>query len=160
MMLKDFLIRIGLKCGLINRQSWLRSRGLTLGQGCAIMEEVWLDMAHLDQVTIGHDVTLAPRVMILAHDASANRQMRYTRIAPVRIGDRVFIGAGTIVLPGVTIGENSIIGAGSVVTKDIPSNVVAYGNPASVRKSLDVFLRKQPIHLTTARKGCGINPPH
>ncbi len=54
----------------------------------------------------------------------------------VRIGDGVWLGANVIVLPGVTIGENTTIGAGSIVTRDIPANVVAYGNPCRVRKTL------------------------
>jgi galactoside O-acetyltransferase len=55
---------------------------------------------------------------------------------PVRIGDNVWIGANSVVLPGVTIGENSVIGAGSIVTKDIPANVVAVGNPCRVLREV------------------------
>ena len=51
---------------------------------------------------------------------------------PVHIGENVWIGAGAVVVPGVTIGDNSVIGAGSVVTRDIPANVVAVGNPCRV----------------------------
>ena len=54
----------------------------------------------------------------------------------IHIGNNVWIGAGAIVLPGVTIGENSVIGAGSVVTKDIPANVVAVGNPCRVMREI------------------------
>ena len=57
-----------------------------------------------------------------------------TQTAPVVIGDNVWIGGGAIIMPGVTIGDNVVIGAGSVVTKDIPSNTVAYGNPCRVRR--------------------------
>uniref|UniRef100_UPI00301C5769 DapH/DapD/GlmU-related protein n=3 Tax=Bacteria TaxID=2 RepID=UPI00301C5769 len=55
---------------------------------------------------------------------------------PIHIGDNVWIGANSVVLPGVKIGENSVIGAGSVVTKDIPSNVVAVGNPCRVLREI------------------------
>ncbi|HEU4994148.1 MAG TPA: sugar O-acetyltransferase [Gemmatimonadaceae bacterium] len=55
---------------------------------------------------------------------------------PVRLGDNVWIGAGAIVLPGVTIGDNVTIGAGSIVTSDIPGNVLAFGNPCRVQRSL------------------------
>ena len=54
----------------------------------------------------------------------------------IHIGNNVWIGAGAIVLPGVTIGENSVIGAGSIVTKDIPANVVAVGNPCRVMREI------------------------
>lgn len=52
----------------------------------------------------------------------------------IHIGNNVWIGANVVILPGVTIGDNSVIGAGSIVTKDIPSNVIAYGNPCKVKR--------------------------
>ena len=55
---------------------------------------------------------------------------------PVHIGKNVWIGAGALIMPGVTIGENTVIGAGSVVTKDIPANVVAVGNPCRVMREI------------------------
>jgi maltose O-acetyltransferase len=55
---------------------------------------------------------------------------------PITIGDNVWVGGGVIVCPGVTIGDNSVIGAGSVVTRDIPANVVAVGNPARVLREI------------------------
>ena len=56
---------------------------------------------------------------------------------PIHIGENCWLGAGVIVLPGVSIGDNSVIGAGSIVTKDIPSNVVAFGNPCKVIRSIN-----------------------
>jgi maltose O-acetyltransferase len=96
------------------------------------MEDVVIDHSHAWHITIGDDVTLAPRVHILAHDASTKRYLGFTRLGKVKIGDRVFVGAGAIILPGVTIGDDVIIGAGSVVSHDVPSGKVAAGNPASV----------------------------
>ena len=61
---------------------------------------------------------------------------------PVTIGNNVWIGAGSVILPGVTIGENTVIGAGSVVTKDIPANVVAVGNPCRVMREIGVHDRE------------------
>jgi maltose O-acetyltransferase len=61
----------------------------------------------------------------------------------VTIGNMVFIGAGSIILPGTSMGDNSIIGAGSVVTRDIPPNTVAAGNPARAICTIDEFLTKQ-----------------
>jgi len=64
------------------------------------------------------------------------REKAYQFNAPIHIGRNCWLGAGVIVLPGVTIGDNSVIGAGSVVTKDIPTGVVAYGNPCKVIREI------------------------
>lgn len=64
------------------------------------------------------------------------RNKRYEYAASIKVGNDVWFGGNVVVLPGVTIGDNVVIGAGSVVTKDIPSNSVAYGNPCKVRKKL------------------------
>jgi maltose O-acetyltransferase len=58
-------------------------------------------------------------------------------VARITIGDKVWIGGGAIMLPGVTIGANTVVGAGAVVTRDLPANVVAVGNPARVVRELD-----------------------
>ena len=64
------------------------------------------------------------------------REQAYQFNAPVHIGRNCWIGAGTVILPGVTIGENTVIGAGSVVSKDIPANVVALGVPCKVLREI------------------------
>ncbi|MBE6607621.1 MAG: sugar O-acetyltransferase [Ruminococcaceae bacterium] len=64
------------------------------------------------------------------------REKGYQYNIPVHIGKNCWLGAGVVVLPGVTIGDNSVIGAGSIVTKDIPANVVAYGNPCRVVREI------------------------
>ena len=86
-----------------------------------------------DYTMIGPNVTLAtaghpilPRL----------REKAYQYNMPIKIGKKCWLGAGVIVLPGVTIGDNSVIGAGSVVTKDIPANVVAVGNPCKVMRPI------------------------
>lgn len=126
----------------------LVSRGLVVGKNLTRMRGVIIDPSHCWHISIGDNVVLAPRVHILAHDASTKPFLNYTRVANTRIGDQVFIGAGTIVLPGVTIGNNVVIGAGSVVTKDIPDNSVAIGNPAHIVHSLDVFIDKNKGMMT------------
>ena len=70
------------------------------------------------------------------------RQDAYHYNMPVHIGKNCWLGAGVIVLPGVTIGDNTVIGAGSVVTKDIPSNVVAVGNPCRVLREINEHDKK------------------
>ena len=121
----------------------LEKRGLVVGKDFKCMGEVIIDPSHCWHITIGNNVTLAPRVHILAHDASTKVFLDYTRVSNVTIGDNVFVGAGTIVLPGVSIGSNVVIGAGSVVSRDIPDKCVAVGNPARVVKSLDEYLNKE-----------------
>ena len=118
----------------------LQARGLRIGEGFKCMGGVIIDPSHCWHIRIGDNVTLAPRVHILAHDASTYLFIGLTRVANVSIGNNVFIGAGTIVLPGVTIGNNVVIGAGSVVATDIPDNSLAVGSPAKVIKSLDIYL--------------------
>lgn len=90
-------------------------------------------------IYIGDHVMIAPNVVIAtgAHPVWPKyREMVYQYNLPVHIGNNVWIGAGAVILPGVTIGENSVIGAGSVVTKDIPANVVAVGNPCRVMRPI------------------------
>lgn len=118
----------------------LVARGLVVGKNLKIMGGVIIDPSHCWHIIIGDNVTLAPKVHILAHDASTKVFLNYTRVANTKIGNNVFIGAGAIVLPGVTIGNNVVIGAGSVVVNDIPSESVAIGNPARVIKPLIEFL--------------------
>ena len=90
-------------------------------------------------VTIGDDCFIGPNVSIYTACHSTDPVERNTRLEwaePVTIGDNVWIGGSVTILPGVTIGNNVTIGAGSVVTKDIPDNVVAVGNPCKVIKRL------------------------
>ena len=80
------------------------------------------------------------------------RQEAYQYNMPVHIGKNCWLGAGVIVLPGVTIGDNTVIGAGSVVTKDIPSNVVAVGNPCRVLREInehdkEYYFKNRKINL-------------
>lgn len=91
------------------------------------------------EVCIGDDCFIGPNVSIYTACHSTDPVERNTRqewAEPVKIGDNVWIGGSVTILPGVTIGDNVTIGAGSVVTKDIPDNVVAVGNPCRVIKSI------------------------
>jgi maltose O-acetyltransferase len=108
----------------------LRRRGCRLGNDVELQFGVVIDYSHCWLIEIGDDACLAPNVHVLAHDASTKRHLGFTRIARVRIGRRVFIGAESIVLPGVTIGDDAIVAAGSVVTRDVPPGTIVAGNPA------------------------------
>lgn len=126
----------------IKLKKWIKN-GLTVGDTFKINAGCSIDPSFPWLVTIGNNVTLAPNVTILSHDASSQVHMGYTRLGLVTIGDNVFIGAGSIILPGVKIGNNVVIAAGSVVTKDIPDEVVAAGMPARVVKSIEEFKDKK-----------------
>ncbi len=99
--------------------------------GCIILD--------VNKVKIGDNVLLAPNVQIYtaAHPIDPTERLTGKEYAkPIVIGNNVWVGGGTIICPGVKIGDNVTIGAGSVVTKDIPDNVIAVGNPCRVIKSI------------------------
>jgi maltose O-acetyltransferase len=86
-------------------------------------------------ITIGNNAMLGPGVHIYTATHPTNPQERLTFLEsakPVTIGNNVWIGGGVIICPGVTIGDNCTIGAGSVVTRDIPANNIAVGNPCKM----------------------------
>ncbi|WP_315974591.1 sugar O-acetyltransferase [Micromonospora sp. MA102] len=98
---------------------------------------VFLDVA---RITIGADVQIGPNVQLLTatHPVEpAARRAKWEAAQPITIGDNVWLGGGAIVLAGVTIGDNTVVGAGAVVTRDLPPNVVAVGNPARPVRSLE-----------------------
>lgn len=125
----------------------LAEQGMKVGERFERMNNVLIDDSHAWLIEIGDDVTLAPRVHILAHDASTKKFLGYTRIGRVTIGSRVFVGAESVILPGVTIGSDVIIGANSTVTHDISDNSVAVGSPARVICTLDEFLDKERAQM-------------
>lgn len=91
------------------------------------------------KVSFGNNVFIAPNCVFTTagHAIDAEQRAAGLEIAlPIRIGDNVWIGANVIVLPGITIGDNTVIGAGSVVNKDIPSNVMAAGNPCKILREI------------------------
>lgn len=90
-------------------------------------------------VYIGDYVMIGPNVTIATAGHPVLPTLREKAIqynVPVQIGNNVWIGAGAVILPGVTVGDNSVIGAGAVVTKDVPANVVAVGNPCRVLREI------------------------
>ncbi len=103
------------------------------------------------RITIGQGVLFGPAVTIATVGHPVCPDMReYMYTAPVTIEDNVWVGANVTICPGVTIGKNSVIGAGSVVTKDIPSNTVAVGNPCQVIRKISerdrlFYFRDRPI---------------
>lgn len=122
------------------------------GNFISIGENTFINMncAFLDcnQISIGKNVLIGPNVQIFTTDhpleaskrvqTKENNQAPYNTFSkPVSIGDNVMIGGGTIILPGIKIGSNTTVGAGSLVSKDLPSNVLAFGNPCKIIKKLN-----------------------
>lgn len=128
----------------------LISMGMKVGKNFGRLNGVILDPSHCWLIEIGDDVTLAPRVHILCHDASTKAFMNYTKVGNVIIGNRVFIGAESVVLPGVTIGDDVVIGANSTVTHNIPPNSVAVGSPARVICTLKEYIQKEKERMKSA----------
>ena len=90
-------------------------------------------------ITIGADCQLGPGIQLLTPTHPVEPQPRRDKLEaalPIVIGDNVWLGGGVIVCPGVTIGDNTVVGAGAVVTRDLPANVVAVGNPARVVREI------------------------
>ncbi|MFJ3408395.1 sugar O-acetyltransferase [Promicromonospora sp. NPDC090134] len=90
-------------------------------------------------ITIGADCQIGPNVQLLTptHPVEPTpRRDKLEAALPITIGDNVWLGGGVIVCPGVTIGDNTVVGAGAVVTRDLPANVVAVGNPARVVREI------------------------
>lgn len=125
-----------------------RKNGMKVGSNFHMLEGCIIDDSHYWLIEIGDNVTLAPRVHLLAHDASTKMHLNYTKIKNVTIGNKVFIGAGSIVMPGVTIGDNVIIGAGSVVTRDVDPDSVYAGNPAKRICGIEEYLAKEQARMT------------
>lgn len=133
----ELLGKVGENC--IVEQPLFCTYGYNITVGDNFFLNVNCKLMDSGKITIGNNVYIAPNVCIITEEHAMDVKQRvegleYTH--PVTIGDNVWICVGAIVLPGVTIGSNSVIGAGSIVTKDIPSNSLAVGNPCQVIRTL------------------------
>lgn len=128
----------------------LISMGMKVGKNFGRLHGVILDPSHCWMIEIGDDVTMAPRVHVLCHDASTKVHLGYTKIGKVKIGNNVFVGAESVIMPNVTLGNNVIVGANSTVTKSFPDNVVIAGSPAKIITKTDEYLKKQKEQMETA----------
>lgn len=125
-----------------------RKRGVKIGDN-VLMFSCELDYGHGYLIEIGNDCVIT-HTTILTHDASTWLHLGYSKVGRVKIGNNVFIGHGSIILPGVSIGNDVVIGAGSVVRRDIPDNSLAVGNPAAVVCPLDRYIEKNKERMKTA----------
>ena len=152
---------------MVNREvptEKLIKKGLKVGNNFNRQQGCFIDPSHCFLIEIGDNVTMSIRVTLMAHDAGTKKGLGYTRIGRIRIGNNVFLGANSTVLPNVRIGDNAIIGAGSIVTRDIPANCVAAGVPAKILCTVDEYLAKNRALIGSSktfgasyRMGGGLN---
>ena len=120
----------------------LVKRGLKLGRNVFIGHGVYIDPSHCWLIEIGDDSKITLNTIILAHDGLPRERLGYSRIARVHIGREVFIGCGSIILPGVTIGDGAVVAAGSIVSTNVAPGALVAGNPAKAISTVDDYLAK------------------
>lgn len=138
-MLKKMFAEIGEGC-YIETPFYANFGGHHVHFGKKIYANFNLTLVDDTHIYVGDYTMFGPNVVLATAGHPILPQLRekgYQYNASIHIGKNCWLGAGTIVLPGITIGDNSVIGAGSIVTKDIPSNVVAVGNPCKVLRKID-----------------------
>lgn len=138
-MLKKMFAEIGDDC-YIEPPFHANWGGKNVHFGNGVYANFNLTMVDDCDIFVGNNVLFGPNVTVSAgthpiHPELRSKQAQYN--IPIHIGNNVWIGANSVILPGVNIGDNSVIGAGSVVTGDIPSNVVAVGNPCRVLREIN-----------------------
>lgn len=161
---------------LIKREKLLKEMFASIGEGCYIeppLHSNWggrhvhfgsnvyanfnLTLVDDTYIYVGDNTLFGPNVVLATAAHPILPELRgsnpYQFNAPIKIGKNCWLGAGVIVLPGVTVGDNSVIGAGSVVTKDIPPNVVAVGNPCKVLREINerdkqFYFKDRKINIT------------
>lgn len=150
-MLKEMFAEIGEGC-YIEPPFYANFGGRHIHFGNRVYCNFGTTMVDDTHIYVGDYTMFGPRVTIATAGHPILPELRaqgYQYNAPVRIGKNCWLGAGVIVLPGVTIGDNVVVGAGSVVTKDLPSDVVAVGNPCRVLRPVN---EKDKIYYFKDRK--------
>lgn len=121
----------------------LRRLGAVIGDNVHIYDGGGsiIDYNYSYLLSIGNNVTISSSTILL-HDASIKKELHFVKIGKITIGNNVFVGVGSTILPNVSIGNNVIIGAGSVVSKNIPDGVVAVGSPIRIIGTYDAYMDK------------------
>lgn len=153
-MLKDMFAEIGEDC-YIEPPLHANWGGKHVHFGKGVYANFNLTLVDDTHIYVGDYTMLGPNVVLATAGHPILPELRplaYQYNMPVHIGKNCWLGAGVIVLPGVTIGDNTVIGAGSVVTKDIPANVVAVGNPCRVLREInkhdkEYYFKNKKINL-------------
>jgi maltose O-acetyltransferase len=123
------IFNVGENTTFLGKVNYYNPQYITIGNNCSINEGVFFNVS--ENLLIGDNVALSANVFITDVTNDMKKYPELTHIAqPIFIKDHVWVGAGAIIMPGVTIGKNSVISAGSVVTRSIPSGEIWFGNPA------------------------------
>ncbi len=152
-LLKEMFAEIGENC-YIEPPLHANFGGKYVHFGDSVYANFNLTLVDDTHIYVGNNTMFGPNVTLATagHPIEVNlRKKGYQYNKPIRIGENCWLGAGVIVMPGVCIGDNSVIGAGSIVTKDIPANVVAYGNPCRVIREINerdkiYYFKKEKIN--------------
>lgn len=148
-MIKNLFIVLKNKIdSIINKKSQLEiltERGLKYGKNFNMYNST-IDYGHCFLIEIGDNVTITNST-ILAHDATTKFDLGKSKVGKVKIGNRVFIGYGSIVLCNTVIGDDVIVAAGSIVTKDVPSDSIVAGNPARVIGKKSDYIKKHKENM-------------
>lgn len=141
------------------KMDWLRKQGMHIGESCRLNCNVKAFSTEPYLITLGAQVLVADGVHFITHDGGINvlRNLKMVsgetdKMAPIQVGNNVYIGTGAYIMPGVKIGNDCIIGAGAIVTKDIPDRSVAVGIPARVIETVEEYhrhaVKKQCLYET------------
>jgi acetyltransferase-like isoleucine patch superfamily enzyme len=123
------------------RLALYRAMGITIGHGVFVGLDTWLDDQFPELIVIEDEVVISFRVTVIVHDDARRMDAILPgqadgTVAPVTLKRGCYLGAGAVVLPGVTVGERAVVGAGAVVTRDVPPGKVALGVPARVTRDI------------------------
>lgn len=129
-----------------------RYAGVQMGENNFIASHFWDTEPYL--IKIGNNCQITGGVRLFTHGGAGAAREKYPKFdtfGKVNIGDFVYIGTNSLIMPGVTIGDNVLVAAGSVVTKSIPSNVAVGGNPAKILCTLDEYIERNERYNTNSK---------
>lgn len=157
MKLRESIRKMMFRAGVISGIDYVRGLGVTFGADCRFVRPssaMFGSEPYL--VSLGDHVSVGEGVRFITHDGGVwvlrDRHPQLDVIAPIRVGNNVFVGSGAVLLPGVEVGDNCVIGAGSIVTKDVPEGSIVAGVPAKVVSTL-VQYETRAIAKGIATKG-------